>query len=206
MTDSTTLTKKTGHLAWCALIALQLAKSDGQAQSESQENLFLIRWLSTALKQHRFPREVAADIGWLLKQGRTLGTQAKMRQKIDYLWRSCSGVLKEQSDLFRLTYALETAKEHHWLYHVLMEKEWTGRHAVTMTNGINAICISRSSLDAAFDENGWQIHPLMAKITGETSALNALLESCNWKASPCPDETGLTLFNLTARTLSVSNT
>lgn len=205
MKDSTTLTQKTGHLAWCALIALQLAKSDGQAQSESQENIFLIRWLSTALKQHRFPREVAPDIGWLLKQGRTLGTRAKMRQKIDYLWRSCSGVLKEQSDLFRLTYALETAQEHHWLYHVLIEKEWTGRHAVTMTNGINAICISRTSLDAAFDENGWQIQPLKAKITGEISALNALLESCDWKALPCPVETGSTLFNLTARTLNVSN-
>lgn len=104
--------------------------------------------------------------------------------------------------MFRLTYALETAKEHQWLYRVLIEKEWTGHHAVAMTNGINAICISRSSLYAAFDENGWQIQPLTAKITGETSALNALLESCDWKASPCPDETGSTLFNLTARTLS----
>lgn len=205
MTDTETIAQKTGHLAWCAMIALRLAKLDGQALTESQENLFLIRWLATALKQHRFPREVAPDIEWLLKQGRTLGARAKLRHKVDYLWRSCSGLLAEQNDLFRLTYALETAKEHHWIYRVLIEKEWAGRHAVTMTDGINAICISRSSLDVAFDENGWQTLPLMAKITGDTSALNALLESCDWKALPGQNETGATLFKLTARTFSASN-
>jgi len=51
MTVSTeSLTKKSGHLAWCAMVALQLAKHDGQVNSESQENLFLTRWLATALK------------------------------------------------------------------------------------------------------------------------------------------------------------
>ncbi len=58
------LTKKSGHLAWCAMVALQLAKHDGLVGSESQENLFLTRWLATALKQHRFSREVAPDIEW----------------------------------------------------------------------------------------------------------------------------------------------
>lgn len=70
------LTKKSGHLAWCAMVALQLAKRDGKVSSESQENLFLTRWLATALKQHRFPRDVAPDIEWLLKQGRTLGAKS----------------------------------------------------------------------------------------------------------------------------------
>jgi hypothetical protein len=93
------------------MVALQLAKRDGQVSSESQENLFLTRWLATALKQHRFHRDVAPDIEWLLKQGRTLGSRAKMLHKLDYLWRSCTGDLSKQNDLFRLTYALETAKE-----------------------------------------------------------------------------------------------
>jgi len=75
------------------MVALQLAKRDGQVSSESQENLFLTRWLATALKQHRFPRDVAPDIEWLLKQGRTLGARAKMLHKLDYLWRSCTGEL-----------------------------------------------------------------------------------------------------------------
>lgn len=197
MNDTETLTQKTGHLAWCALIALRLAKRDGQALSEPQENLFLTRWLATALKQHRFPREVAPDIEWLLKQGRTLGARAKLRHKVDYLWRSCSGVLAEQSDLFRLTYALETAKKHHWSYRVLDDKHWSGRYAVTTTDGINAVFVSRSSLDAAFDEDGHQIHPLAVKISGDTGALNALLDSCGWSAEHSPREAEPALHRLT---------
>jgi hypothetical protein len=200
MTDTVSITDKTAHLAWCAMIALLLAKRDGQAQSESQENLFLTRWFATALKQHRFPREVAPDIEWLLKQGQTLGARAKLRHKIDYLWRSCSGVLAEQTDLFRLTYALETARQHQWTYRLLTDKEWSGRYALTITGNTNAVFVSRSSLDAAFNEDGGQILPMMAKVTGDKSALNALLASCGWKTVPCQDETEPALYILTTNT------
>ncbi|HGS4228956.1 TPA: DUF2913 family protein, partial [Klebsiella pneumoniae] len=46
---------KSGHLAWCGLIALALARQDGGVRSAAQANLFLTRWLATALKQRRFP-------------------------------------------------------------------------------------------------------------------------------------------------------
>lgn len=105
-----TLTEKTGHLAWCALVALALARQEQGELSPAQENLFLTRWLAAALKQRRFSRDVAQDIGWLLNQGRLLGVRAKLADKLGYVWRSCSGELTEQNDMFRLTYALETAK------------------------------------------------------------------------------------------------
>lgn len=56
------LTEKSGHLAWCALIALALARKDGTVRSAAQENLFLTRWLASAQKQRRFSRDVAPDI------------------------------------------------------------------------------------------------------------------------------------------------
>lgn len=59
-----TLTEKSGHLAWCALTALALARQDDGALSPAQESLFLTRWLATALKQRRFSRDVAPDIEW----------------------------------------------------------------------------------------------------------------------------------------------
>ncbi len=102
-----TLTEKSGHLAWCAPVALALARQDGGVLSPAQENLFLTRWLATALKQRRFSRDVTPDIEWLLKQGRQMGVSAKLASKLNYLWRSCTGELSEQNDLFRLTYALE---------------------------------------------------------------------------------------------------
>ena len=77
-----TLTEKSGHLAWCALVALALARQEGGVLSPAQENLFLIRWLATALKQRRFPREINPDIEWLLKQRRQLGVSAKLASKL----------------------------------------------------------------------------------------------------------------------------
>jgi hypothetical protein len=67
---------KTAHLAWCALVALQLARQDGLISSESQENLFITRWFALAKKQRRFSRDLAADIDWILNQGRALGMRA----------------------------------------------------------------------------------------------------------------------------------
>ncbi|OAD98036.1 DUF2913 family protein [Pantoea sp. OXWO6B1] len=176
-----TLTEKSGHLAWCALTALALARKDGGVCSDAQENLFIIRWLATALKQHRFPREVAPDIEWLLKQGRRYGAGAKLPSKLDYLWRSCTGALSEQNDLFRLTYALETAKDMHWTYRLLSDREWSGRHAAALNSEVNGIYVSRTSLDAAFDDNGWQVRPLMARLTGRVKGLETLFNRCGWR-------------------------
>lgn len=185
------------------MIALQLAKRDGKVTSESQENLFLTRWLATALKQHRFPRDVAPDIEWLLKQGRTLGSGAKMLHKLDYLWRSCTGELSKQNDLFRLTYAIETAKEMHWIYRLLTDREWSGRNAVPVNVSINAIYLLRSSLDAAFDDEGKQIKPVMARVSGRVVGLEKLLDRCGWKLEVCPDD--IVLYQLISSTINVSN-
>ncbi|MMZ51653.1 hypothetical protein D3C81_359210 [compost metagenome] len=117
-------TSALSHLAFCALAALGLARQDGIASTPYAENLFLIRWLATAQKQKRFPKSVAVDIGWLLERGRKHGPAGKLRQHLDYLWRSCSGNLAAQSDLFRLTYASETLKDQGWDNYVLDAQEW----------------------------------------------------------------------------------
>lgn len=62
MRFTVTQTDKAGHLAWCALVALGMARQDGTLTSPAQENLSLTRWQATALKQRRFPRDVTPDI------------------------------------------------------------------------------------------------------------------------------------------------
>ena len=179
-----TLTEKSGHLAWCALVALELARQNGDALSPAQENLFLTRWLATALKQRRFSRDVTPDLEWLRKQGRQLGVGAKLASKLDYLWRSCSGELAEQNDLFRLTYALETAKNMHWNYRLLNDREWSGRYAMALSAGVNGIYLSRANLDVAFDDSGRQINPLTARLTGNVAGVMELFDRCGWQAEP----------------------
>lgn len=176
-----TLTQKSGHLAWCALAALALARKDGNVCSAAQENVFLTRWLATALKQHRFSREVAPDIEWLLKQGRQYGPGAKLAGKLDFLWRSCTGELSRQNDLFRLTYALDMAKDMGWAYQLFSDREWSGRHAAVLNAGVNGIYLSRSSLDAAFDDDGQQVAPVMVRLTGRVQGLETLLNRCGWQ-------------------------
>lgn len=200
-----TLTEKSGHLAWCALVALALARQNGDVRSPAQENLFLIRWLATALKQRRFTREINPDIEWLLKQGRQLGVGAKLASKLNYLWRSCTGELSEQNDLFRLTYALETAKDMYWNYRLLNDREWSGRYAVAFNAGVNGIYLSRTNLDAAFDDNGQQVKPLMARLTGNVAGVEKLFDRCGWKAESCSDTFPMLFKLLTAGSSGFDN-
>lgn len=179
-----TLIEKSGHLAWCALVALALARQDGSVQSPAQENLFLTRWLATALKQRRFARDVASDIAWLLKQGRQLVVSAKLTSKLNYLWCSCTGELSRQKDLFRLTYALETAKGMQWVYRLLSDREWSGSYEAALNTGVNGIYLLRSNLDVAFDDDGHQVKPLMVRLTGNVPGVEKLFDRCGWQVEP----------------------
>lgn len=195
---SQNIPRKTGHFAWCALIALHLARRDGRIHSDMQKNLFLMRWLATAKKQRRFDRDVTPDIDWLLQQGRTLGSRAKLPQKLDYLYRSCTGALHEQSDLFRLTYAFESAKEAGFSYQILNNKAWHGRYALIPDNTRNALYLFNVALDAAFDSNGKQIARLPVKISGDIAGFTALLKSCGWQLNPAQETAMPFLYSLTA--------
>ena len=113
-----------------------------------------------------------------------MGVRAKLASKLNYLWRSCTGELTEQNDLFRLTYALETAKDMHWNYRLLSDREWSGRNAVALSTGVNGIYLSRGNLDVAFDDNGRQINPLTARLTGNVAGVMKLFNRCGWQAEP----------------------
>jgi len=157
------------HLAFCALAALGLARQDGVAGTPYAENLFLIRWLATAQKQKRFPKDVAIDIQWLLERGRKHGAAGKLRQHLDYLWRSCSGDLAAQSDLFRLTYATETLKDQGWDNYVMYNREW--KSGVTPAPAKdNGFYVEKAALNAAFAQDGSHLLPVDFRIIGDVVA------------------------------------
>lgn len=171
--------EKSGHLVWCALIAMLMARREGVIVSESQENLFITRWFALAKKQRRFSRDVATDIDWVLSQGRSLGTRAQLRHKLDYLWRSYTGELTEQNDLFRLTYAMELAKNHDWVYYVLSDIDWMKRYP---SSTVNSIYLLKSAVEENFNNEGEQLNPVPVRIGGSVDGLNELLKSCGWEA------------------------
>lgn len=159
------ITRDLAHLAFCALVALNLAQQDRLASTSYAENLFLIRWLATAQKQKRFSKCVATDIVWLLNHGRRYGPAGKLKQRLDYLWRSCTGAVEAQSDLFRLTYATETLNNMGWNNFLLSSKEWKSGDSPTPISG-NGFYVEKLALHAGFSTSGEQLQPVTFRVVG----------------------------------------
>ncbi|AUP76729.1 hypothetical protein CWS02_14915 [Enterobacter sp. EA-1] len=90
-----------GHLAWCALVALNLQRHDRLVVSEARKIYFLTRWLADARKQKRFSRKLTEHIDWLLSQWTPTGVRARLNQKLQYLWltsRATSTTCRTYSD------------------------------------------------------------------------------------------------------------
>lgn len=79
------------------------------------------------------------------------------------------------------------------------DREWSGRNAVALSAGVNGIYLSRTNLDVAFDDNGRQIHPLAARLTGNVAGVMKLLNRCGWQAEPDDDTSLPYQFTLMAR-------
>lgn len=159
------ITHDLAHLAFCALVALQTAVQDGAVTSPMAEHLFIVRWLATAQKQKRFPKTVAIDIQLLLDKGRKQGIGAKLKSHLEYVWRSCSGDLRQQSDLFRLTYALESLKALGWRNELVTPAEWD----FGLLDDVGpALYVIKAVLQSAFTKEGQLVTPLEFKVAGDT--------------------------------------
>ncbi|SAC79671.1 Uncharacterised protein [Enterobacter ludwigii] len=75
----------------------------------------------------------------------------------------------------------------HWNYRLLNDREWSGRYAVALNGGVNGVYLSRSNLDAAFDDNGHHVNPLIAQLTGSVEGVVKLFNRCGWQAEPESD-------------------
>lgn len=173
------MNKQLGRMAYAALAALKLAQHDGMAgQSDQAENLFLVRWLKTALKQKRFHRCVTADLVWLSNLGQKRVMTAKLRQRLDYLWKSCCCDIPAQSALFRLTYATEMLKNPGWSGEVLSSDLWDKiRQKSPLPAQENPVFyISRDTLDEGFDDTGAQTGLLEFLVAGDPEQFEAVMK------------------------------
>ncbi|MGQ6549912.1 DUF2913 family protein [Serratia sp. IR-2025] len=174
-------TRDLAHLAFCALVALQTAVQDGAVTSPMAEHLFIVRWLATAQKQKRFPKTVAIDIQLLLDKGRKQGIGAKLKSHLDYVWRSCSGEIRQQSDLFRLTYSLESLKVLGWRNELVTPDEWDSE---ALDDAAPALYVIKAVLQSAFTGEGQLVTPLTFKVVGNTQIVvdamtaNSLTTEC----------------------------
>ncbi len=137
------------------------------------EHLFIVRWLATAQKQKRFPKNVAADIAWMLERGRRHGQAAKLRTHLEYLWSS-SCDMGNQTPLFRLTFAIETLRDRGWHNIVLSEPEW-GQLPSRASEQTNHLFVEKMALSAAYAQNGKQIQSVVFLVSGDVADMVAHL-------------------------------
>lgn len=158
-----------GKLAFSALVALKLSQCDGQTARHSQgENVFLLRWLQIALKQKRFHRCIAPDFEWLIALGQRRVMNAKLKARLEYLWRSCCCDISEQSTLFRFTYATERLKDLGWQSTVLGQGRWNKFRQKNQTIGMTpSLTVRQSQLISAFDDDEHQLHHVDCWVLGD---------------------------------------
>ncbi|WP_149330746.1 MULTISPECIES: DUF2913 family protein [Citrobacter] len=165
------------HLAWCALMALRLAQLAGQALSPLTIHTFLVRWLADAQKQRRFPRSVAKDIDSLLRLGRQKGPAAGLFKRLEYLWQSCTEPVTQQSELFRLTQAIEQLKSQGWINAVVTDEEWVTGSLYAEYADVSALLVKKSELQRHFTEQGQQSGPVDFMVVGDGRIVGDALES-----------------------------
>lgn len=166
------------HFAWCALVALRTAQQDGQALSPLSTHAFLMRWLTVAYKQKRFPRAIASDIESLVVLGRQKGLAASLFSRLKNLWSSCSGLVSAQSDLYRLTYAIEQLKSQGWINAAVSDRDWNNEALLAQEySDTNALLVRKSALTHGFSDEGKLIAPIEFLVTGDLSACTAVFQA-----------------------------
>ncbi|MBD8108708.1 DUF2913 family protein [Erwinia persicina] len=166
------------HFAWCALVALRTAQQDGQALSPLSTHTFLLRWLTVAYKQKRFPRAIASDIEGLLALGRKQGLAARLLKRLEYLWTSCTGPVSSQSDLYRLTYAIEQLKSQGWVNAAVSDRDWDNEALLVQEySDTNALLVRKSALTCGFSEEGKLVTPVEFLVTGNLSACTEVFQA-----------------------------
>ncbi|EBD1258336.1 DUF2913 family protein [Salmonella enterica] len=166
------------HFAWCALIALRTAQQDGQALSPLSIHAFLLRWLTVAYKQKRFPRAIASDIESLVVLGRQKGPATDLLHRLEYLWSSCSGPVSAQSDLYRLTYAIEQLKSQGWVNAAVSDGDWDNEALLILEySDTNALLVRKSALTCGFSEEGKLVVPVEFLVTGNLSACTEVFQA-----------------------------
>lgn len=158
------------HFAWCALVALRTAQQDGQAISPLAAHAFLLRWLAVAQKQKRFPRTVAPDIAGLLALGRKKGITASLLDRLEYLWTSCTEPVPMQSDLYRLTFAIEQLKSQGWINAVVTDDGWDQETLAEEYGDSAALLVKKSALTCGFSDDGKLLASVEFKVVGDLSA------------------------------------
>lgn len=162
------------HLAFCSLVALGIAYKEGLPNTPLTEHLFLVRWLSTAKKQKRFPKCIAVDIAFLLELAKKKGPASKLREELQYLWKYSSTSMNTPSDLLRLTNVIEKLKEYGW-QNFTLENQSRQNENFSTVHLPNGFYIEENGLHVVRSNDNNSVISLELRIVGDVNLFLALM-------------------------------
>ncbi|HBY4431430.1 DUF2913 family protein [Klebsiella pneumoniae] len=170
-------TDQLGYFAWCALVALGLARQEGKATNQVSEHVFISNWLNKAWKDKRFPKSTAPELTGLIKRARAEGIAANLEKVLYALFKKCTRSIIEQSELFRLNFAIDGFKRYGWNTILTTARDWKvlTKCDPSMVEG-NALIIDNKSLYSSFNDSGYLLKPLELKVFGDKAFFINLLK------------------------------
>lgn len=100
------ISEKVTHFVWCALIAVEIARSDGRIQTQEEERIFIKKWLQEEKKEKRFCQDISPVLLALLKLNKLYGASISIREILNYYWLPGTESQRKQTDFYRLHCAL----------------------------------------------------------------------------------------------------
>ncbi|MEI9745611.1 DUF2913 family protein [Enterobacter ludwigii] len=110
---------------------------------------------------------MASDIDSLLRLGRQKGLAAGLLNRLEYLHHSCTEPVSQQSDLFRLTHAIEYLRGQGWVNAVVTDDEWVPGTLYAEYADVSALLVRKSELKRHFTEEGKLSAPVAFIVAGE---------------------------------------
>lgn len=110
--------------------------------------------------------------------GHQKGPAASLFSRLEYLWSSCSGPVSAQSDLYRLTYAIEQLKSQGWLNAAVSDGDWDNEALLVQEySDTDTLLVRKSALTGGFSEEGKRVAPVKFLVTGNLSACTEVFQA-----------------------------
>lgn len=138
---------------------------------------------------------VALRLTQQLQLGRQKGPAAGLHKRLEYLYESCSSPKSHQSDIFRLTYAIEAIKVQGWINATIDDHEWDLSTLAGEYADVSALLVKKLELVRCFAEDGRLTTPLVFAIKGNPEVVQTAFAE---QALTCTtlEQEGYTLLTL----------
>ncbi|EOW3238571.1 DUF2913 family protein [Citrobacter freundii] len=113
----------------------------------------------------------------MLSLGRQKGPAAGLEQRLEYLLNSCGNLVMQQSDMFRLTHAIEHLKSQSWVNAVVTDEEWQPQMLFAEYAGTDVLLTRKSELECRFEVSGRLTGGIEFKVVGDSRVVMDVLSA-----------------------------